>query len=100
MGSVNLGLLMNTGFDQAHGPENLGHLTMLRLDDNRFCYWKFRMTVVRFLTHTGEIGLSLCVGCVGNSKTLDCIKSSVGFLRILLNSVRVRQFTNITIAGI
>jgi hypothetical protein len=73
---------------------------MLSLAGNRLCYWKFRMTVVRFLILTGGSGLSLCVGCVGNLKTLDCIKFSVGFLRISLNSVRVRQFTNITIVGI
>jgi hypothetical protein len=32
---------------------------MLSLSDNRDCYWKFRMTVVRFLTLTGGSGLSL-----------------------------------------
>ena len=127
MGSENLGLLMNTDFDQARGPENLDerflcvvfplvfgltticfvvvilslncgkrnlkHPTMLSLSDNRLCYCKFRMTVVRFLTLTGGSGLSLCVDCVGNVKTLDCIKFSV-------NSVRVSQFTSITITGI
>ncbi len=51
--------------------------------------WKFRMTVVRFLALTGGSGLSLCVGCVGDLKPLDCIKFMVGFLRISLNNVRV-----------
>jgi hypothetical protein len=67
---------------------------MLILTDNPLCYWKFRMTVMRFLNLTEGSGLSLCVGCVGNLKTLDCIIFRVGFLRISLNNVRVRQFTN------
>ncbi len=75
------------------GKRNLKHLGILSLAGNRFCYWKFRMTVVRFLTLTGGSGLSLCVVCVDNWKTLDCIILSVGFLRISLNSVRVSQFT-------
>ncbi len=76
------------------GKRNLKHLGMLNLPENRLCYWKFRMTVVRFLTLTGGSGLSLWVGCVGNLKTLDCIIFSGGFLRISLNNVRMRQFTN------
>ena len=79
---------------------NLKHLSMLSLDDNQFYYWIFRMTVPRFLTPTGEIGLYLYAGCVRYFKTLVCVKFSVGFLRISLNNVRVRQFTNITISGI
>ncbi len=41
------------------GKRNLKHLAMLSLTGNRVCYWKFRMTVVRFLTLTGGSGLSL-----------------------------------------
>ncbi len=77
------------------GKRNLKHLGILSLDGNRFCYWKFRMTVVRFLTLTGGSGLSLRVGCVGNLKTLDCIIFSVGFLRI-----SVRVFEDFTIEDI
>jgi hypothetical protein len=64
------------------GKRNLKHLAMLSLAGNRVCYWIFRMTVVRFLTLKSGSGLSLCVGCVGNLKTLDYIIFSVGFLRI------------------
>ena len=41
------------------GKRNLKHLAMLSLAGNRDCYWKFRMTVVRFLTLTGGSGLPL-----------------------------------------
>ena len=73
---------------------------MLSLAGNRLCFWRFKMTVVRFHILTGGTGPSLFVGFVGNLKTRVCIKFSVGFLRISLDSVRVNQFTNITIVGI
>jgi hypothetical protein len=42
------------------GKRNLKHLAILSLVGNRVCHWKFRMTVVRFLTLTGGSGHRGC----------------------------------------